>query len=516
MSKEASMFLANDLVGTANQTTNHDQPVEDLPLPLGFAWGTATAAYQVEGGVSQDGKGKLSDIKGEPSNIQHKSIWDTYTHLEPSRTNNENADTACDHYNRMPEDVKLMKSLGVDAYRFSIAWSRIIPLGGRNDPVNEKGIRFYNNLIDNLLAHGIEPVATLYHWDLPQTIYDRYGGFLNTEEFRADFARYSRLCFSLFGDRVKKWITFNEPYIISIFAHFNGTLAPGRCAETGADTKTEPWRVGHTIILAHADIVQMYVEEFQPSQNCTISIVLNGHYYEPYDADSKADCDAAQRRLEFYIGWFGDPVFLGKDYPPAMRAYLGQRLPDFPPAERDLLRCTAPMNAFYGMNHYSTKYARAFQGEPAEDDWTGNIEESSINSQGQEIGPVSGVYWLRTAPEGFRKLMSWKLYQSDEHSDERMVRAIDMGWFILSKYYRLTDEVPVYAAALLLDPRKRIAYIKQNWPKEWHEDTIASATAFWQKEFNYEQPSDHPSTPTSMPPPLAKKLNQLAILSKKL
>jgi hypothetical protein len=109
-----------------------------------------------------------------------------------------------------------------------------------------------------------------------------------------------------------------------------------------------------------------------------------------------------------------------------------------------------------------------------------------------------------------------KIYQSDEHSDERMVRAIDMGWFILSKYYRLTDEVPVYAAALLLDPRKRIAYIKQNWPKEWHEDTIASATAFWQKEFNYEQPSDHPSTHTSMPPPLAKKPNQLAILSKKL
>ncbi|KAF5721631.1 ribonuclease H [Fusarium mundagurra] len=109
-----------------------------------------------------------------------------------------------------------------------------------------------------------------------------------------------------------------------------------------------------------------------------------------------------------------------------------------------------------------------------------------------------------------------KIYQSDEHSDERMVRAIDMGWFILSKYYRLTDEVPVYAAALLLDPRKRIAYIKQNWPKEWHEDTIASATAFWQKEFNYEQRSNRPSTPTSMPPPLAKKPNQLAILSKKL
>ncbi|KAG4255517.1 hypothetical protein FPRO03_14121 [Fusarium proliferatum] len=114
------------------------------------------------------------------------------------------------------------------------------------------------------------------------------------------------------------------------------------------------------------------------------------------------------------------------------------------------------------------------------------------------------------------ELLGKKIYQSDEHSDERMVRAIDMGWFILSKYYRLTDEVPVYAAALLFDPRKRIAYIKQNWPKEWHKDTIASATAFWRKEFNYEQASDHPSAPTSMPPPLAKKPNQLAILSKKL
>jgi hypothetical protein len=109
-----------------------------------------------------------------------------------------------------------------------------------------------------------------------------------------------------------------------------------------------------------------------------------------------------------------------------------------------------------------------------------------------------------------------KIYQSDEHYDEQMVRAIDMGWFVLSKYYRLTEEVPVYAAALLLDPRKRIAYIKQNWPEEWHEDTIASATAFWQTEFNHGPPSEHASTPTTMPPPLAKKQNQLAILSKKL
>ncbi|KAH6950308.1 glycoside hydrolase superfamily [Ilyonectria sp. MPI-CAGE-AT-0026] len=378
------MFQANDLVVTYSETTGHDQLVEDLPLPADFTWGVATAAYQIEGGVSQDGKGK--------------SIWDTCTHLVPSRTNNENADTTCDHYNRMPEDVKLMKSLGVDVYRFSIAWSRVIPLGGRNDPINDKGIAFYNSLIDTLRAYGIEPVATLYYWDVPQGLYDCYGAFLNTEGFRADFAHYSRLCFSHFGDRVKKWITFNEPYIISIFAHHNGTLAPGRCAETGAATKTEPWSVGHTIILAHADVAL---------RKGSILIILNGHYYEPDNADSEADRDAAQRRLEFYIGWFGDPVFLGKDYPASMRAYLGNRLPEFKPAELALLQITAPMNAFYGMNHYSTKYARALQVPPALDDWTGNIEESSVNSQGQEIRPVSGFHWLRMAPEGFRKLIKW-------------------------------------------------------------------------------------------------------------
>ncbi|KAK4042810.1 beta-glucosidase-11 [Parachaetomium inaequale] len=393
MSQEASMFSAADAVVNYGPSSGHEPPVEDLPLPADFAWGTATAAYQIEGGASQDGKGK--------------SIWDTYSHLEPSHTNGENADISCDHYNRMPEDVELMNSLGVDVYRFSISWSRVIPLGGRNDPVNEKGVAFYNGLIDRLLAHGIAPVVTLYHWDAPQEIYNRYGAFLNTEEFRADFERYARLCFTRFGDRVKKWVTFNEPYIISIFAHLNGTLAPGHCREAGTDTKTEPWRVGHTIILSHAAVVDMYAQDFGPSQKGDISIVLNGHFYEPYDAASPADRDAAERRMVFYMGWFADPVLLGTDYPAEMRAYLGARLPEFTADERALLRRTAPINAFYGMNHYSTKYARALSEPPAADDWTGNIEESSVNSEGKETGPVSGLGWLRVAPSGFRKLLNW-------------------------------------------------------------------------------------------------------------
>ena len=389
------MFSAADVVQEVSYSpsTGHDLPVMELPLPADFAWGTATAAYQIEGGASQDGKGP--------------SIWDTYSHLEPSRTNGDNADVSCDHYNRMPEDVELMTSLDVDVYRFSISWSRVIPLGGRDDPVNEKGIAFYNDLIDRLLARNIQPVVTLYHWDAPQGIYDRYGAFLNTDKFRADFERYARLCFTRFGDRVKKWVTFNEPYISSIFAYLNGTLAPGHRREAGTDTKTEPWRVGHTIILSHASAVQIYAQEFQESQQGDISIVLNGHFYEPFDATSPADIDAAERRMVFYIGWFADPVFLGTDYPAEMRSYLGSRLPEFTPEERELLRRTAPINAFYGMNHYSTKYARALPEPPADDDWTGNIEESAVNSEGKEIGPMSGLAWLRVAPSGFQKLLGW-------------------------------------------------------------------------------------------------------------
>ncbi|GAM43651.1 hypothetical protein TCE0_060r18631 [Talaromyces pinophilus] len=331
-----NMFKSGDsLVEAKGPSLDELPPVEELPLPPNFAWGAATAAYQIEGGASQDGKGK--------------SIWDTFSHLEPSRTNGENGDVACDHYNRVVEDVKLMASYGMEVYRFSIAWTRIIPLGGRRDPVNEQGISFYNNLIDQLLSHHIEPVVTLYHWDCPQVIYDRYGAFLNKEEFQADFEHYARICFSRFGDRVKKW----------------------------------------------------------ESQKGEISIVLNGHFYEPWDPSSDLHIEAAQRRLEFYIGWFGDPIFLGQDYPETMKIRLGDRLPRFTTGEFELLRKLAPHNAFYGMNHYSTKYARALPGPPADDDCTGNVEEGSIDCQGNEIGPASGMPWLRVAPVGFRKVLNW-------------------------------------------------------------------------------------------------------------
>lgn len=389
------MFERSDVVETPseNTSTTAQKSVKDLPLPRNFVWGAATAAYQVEGGAFQDGKGP--------------SIWDTFSHVAPSRTSGANGDVACDHYNRMPDDVELIESLDLDVYRFSISWSRIIPLGGRDNQVNEAGIAFYNNLIDQLLARNIKPSVTLYHWDAPQALYDQYGAFLNTAEFKADFENYARLCFSRFGDRVKEWITFNEPYVISVFGHHSGSLAPGHNRATGFDTTTEPWRVGHTIILSHTSVAQIYANEFRSTQGGSTTIVLNGHMYEPFDSNSEADQAAAPRRMEFYFGWFADPIFLGKDYPAVMRAQLGSRLPEFTPDELELLRKSVPLNSYFGLNHYSTKYARALPDPPADDDITGNVEEGAVNSEGKEVGPVSGMMWLRVAPDGFRKLLNW-------------------------------------------------------------------------------------------------------------
>lgn len=171
-------------------------------LPPNFEWGFATAAYQIEGGIDEGGRGPC--------------IWDTFTHLEPSRTSGGTGDVACDHYHRYEEDLDLLSKFGAKAYRFSLAWSRIIPLGGRNDPVNEQGLAFYDKLIDGLIARGITPWLTLYHWDLPQALHDRYGGWLDLEESQKDFERYARVCYERFGDRVKNWITLNEPWVCAI------------------------------------------------------------------------------------------------------------------------------------------------------------------------------------------------------------------------------------------------------------------------------------------------------------
>ncbi|EGX91138.1 beta-glucosidase, putative [Cordyceps militaris CM01] len=366
-------------------------------LPSDFEWGFATAAYQIEGAVNEGGRGKC--------------IWDTFCHLEPSRTKNAHGDVACDHYHRFEDDFDLLSKYGAGAYRFSIAWSRIIPLGGRNDAVNEQGIDFYNRLIDSLLRRGIKPWVTLYHWDLPQALHDRYGGWLNVEEVQKDFERYSRLYMSVIisGTRGKK-----EKLMVRQ-GYATGGNAPGRSSTnpqcTEGDTAREPWIVGKALIMSHARAVVAYNQDFRQRQRGTIGISLNGDYYEPWDAASSQDTEAAERRMEFHIGWFANPIFLAKDYPDSMRKQLGNRLPAF--SEEDFATLAAAETDFYGMNYYTSQFARHRAQEAPETDVLGNVQELQSNKQGESVGAESGVHWLRSCPDLFRKHLTrvYRLYK---------------------------------------------------------------------------------------------------------
>ncbi|KAF5689534.1 beta-glucosidase [Fusarium circinatum] len=369
-------------------------------LPKDFRLGFATASYQIEGAVAEDGRGP--------------SIWDVFCHLEPTRTKGANGDVACDHYHRLEEDLDLLKRYGSDMYRFSISWSRVIPLGGRDDPVNEAGIAFYDRVIDGCLKRGITPWVTLYHWDLPQALHERYGGWLDVEESQKDFERYAKLCYERFGDRVKHWITLNEPWIVSIFGYATGGNAPGRSSinpqSTEGDTSTEPWIVGKALIMSHARAVAAYNQDFRASQQGQIGISLNGDYYEPWDSSDPRDSEAAERRMQFHIGWFANPIFLGQDYPKCMRDQLKDRLPQFTAEELKLLRSAE--SDFYGMNYYTSQFARHKSTPALDTDYIGNLDELQTNKAGDPVGLESGLHWLRSCPDLFRKHLTrvYRLY----------------------------------------------------------------------------------------------------------
>lgn len=222
-------------------------------------------SYQIEGAAKEDGRGP--------------SIWDTFSHIPGKTADGGTGDVACDAYHRMAEDISLLKSSGATAYRFSISWSRMIPLGGRSDPLNEAGIAFYVRYVDALLAAGITPFVTLFHWDLPQGLHDRYLGMLNKVEFQKDFEHYARLCFERLP-KVKHWITLNEPWCSSVLGYNTGLFAPGRCSDrtksTEGDSAREHLVAAHSLLLAHGAAVKAYREDFKPRDKGIIGITLNG------------------------------------------------------------------------------------------------------------------------------------------------------------------------------------------------------------------------------------------------
>lgn len=373
---------------------NASSPDLESTLRPDFYWGYATAAAQVEGAYDVDGKGP--------------SIWDTFCHTPGRIVDKSTNEDAVRSYDFFEEDVQLLKKLGVNAYRFSLSWSRIIPLGGAEDPINEPGIQYYSNLIDELLANNITPFVTLFHWDPPQSLEDRYGGLLNQERYIPDFVRYARLCFERLGDRVKHWITYNEPGVYTLAGYAAGVHAPGRSSlpdrNDPGDSSTEPFIVGHTELVSHGHVVKLYRDHFKPTQKGQIGMTLHGNYSAPHDPNNPLDIAAAQRALEFEIAWFADPIYGSGDYPPCMRAQLGSRLPTFTREEKNIVNGSSD---FYGMNSYTTFFVTHREGAADINDHKGNIASHDTDIDGVSRGPESDTYWLRTCPWGFRRLLTW-------------------------------------------------------------------------------------------------------------
>ncbi|KAF3330105.1 beta-glucosidase 12-like protein [Carex littledalei] len=312
-------------------------------FPPGFVFGTAASAYQYEGAAREGGKGP--------------SIWDTFTHLHPDKiADGSNGDVADDFYHRYKEDIKTLKKMGMDAFRFSISWPRILPNGSLCGGINKEGINFYNNLINEILSNGMQPFVTVFHWDVPQAIEDKYLGFLSPLVIK-DYVDYIDICFKEFGDRVKHWITFNEPVIFCSFGYASGTLAPGRCSPgeagncTAGNSGTEPYICGHNILLAHSAAVKLYKEQYQGTQKGKIGITLATHWFLPHSS-SEADTIAATRSLDFMYGWFMNPLTYG-DYPVSMTESLGIRLPKFTNEQSESLKRSYD---FVGINYYTTYY----------------------------------------------------------------------------------------------------------------------------------------------------------------
>eukprot|EP00803_Ostreobium_quekettii_P010866 evm.model.scf_3951EXC.1 EVM.evm.TU.scf_3951EXC.1 scf_3951EXC:4013-7173(-) len=311
-------------------------------FPDDFVWGVSTAAYQIEGGAVLGGRGW--------------SIWDAFSHTPGKTLNGDTGDVADDHYHRYKEDIAIMASAGIKHYRFSISWPRIQPNG--HGPANPEGVAFYNGLIDALLGAGIQPLPTLYHWDLPLTLQVEEDGWLAGAPIADAFAAYARICFDAFGDRVTRWLTFNEPWCSAVLGFGTGEHAPGRSCEPGR----EPYVAAHTILLAHAKAAKVYREDFKARQGGVIGITLNCDWREPKPDDDQLllanNCAAAERALEFHLGWFADPLYFG-DYPAVMKARCGDRLPAFTDEEKALIKESSD---FFGLNHYSTDYCEVRPG----------------------------------------------------------------------------------------------------------------------------------------------------------
>ncbi|CAE5956375.1 unnamed protein product [Arabidopsis arenosa] len=309
-------------------------------FPPGFVFGSGTSAYQVEGAADEDGR--------------TPSIWDVFAHAGHSRVAAGNV--ACDQYHKYKEDVKLMANMGLEAYRFSISWSRLLPSG--RGPINAKGLQYYNNLIDQLITHGIQPHVTLHHFDLPQALEDEYGGWLNQEIVR-DFTAYADTCFKEFGDRVSHWTTINEVNVFALGGYDQGLTPPARCSPpfglncTNGNSSTEPYIAVRNMLLAHASATNLYKQQYKFKQHGSVGISVYTYGVVPL-TNSGEDKQATARVNDFYIGWILHPLVFG-DYPETMKTNVGSRLPAFTEEESEQVKGAFD---FFGVINYMALYVK--------------------------------------------------------------------------------------------------------------------------------------------------------------
>ncbi|HEX8730214.1 MAG TPA: GH1 family beta-glucosidase [Ktedonobacterales bacterium] len=343
-----------------------------MRFPAGFLWGASTSAYQIEGATREDGRGP--------------SIWDHFA-ATPGRTHQgETGDVAIDHYHRMEQDVELMASLGLNAYRFSIAWPRVMPDGV--GAVNPAGMAFYDRLVDQLLAHGITPVATLFHWDLPLALYER-GGWRNRDTAHA-FADYAEHVVRRLGDRVHWWLTHNEPWCAAYLGYVSGVHAPGVCDDAQGAVD-----VGHHLLLSHGLAAQRI--RAASALEARVGIALN--LFPIFAGDPRSETlRAVEQAHRFHNRWFLDPLFRG-EYAPSLFDDLGATPP--PIQDGDMRTISVPID-FLGVNYYNRWIVRA----PAA---RGDAPEA-VAMDG-ETGKPPAQYEYMEAPAGATiTTMGWEVF----------------------------------------------------------------------------------------------------------
>ncbi|THW90083.1 glycoside hydrolase [Aureobasidium pullulans] len=366
---------------------------ESWSFPKDFYLGVAGASFQIEGAARADGKGP--------------STWDVNMHRVPGfATDNSTGDITDNNYYMYKQDIARLSAMGINAYSFSIAWTRLFPFG--TGPVNELGIAHYNDIIDTCIQYNITPMATLYHWDMPALLQNQYGGWLS-EQIIGDFTEYARIAYSRFGDRVKHWFTINEPIVICTSQY---PMPAGYWRNFSIPNIEQPFVCGRNILLAHAEAYRLGKSIIPDS---SITFKNNGGYKVPL-TNSSADAEAVQRAWDFNEGWFADPVYLTGDWPSTVNDHVSSFLPPFTSQQKQLILGSAD---FFAHDAYTAQFYMAPDAgiESCVANASNPLYPSCANSsytygpaQGNwAIGPAADSHspWLHRATDWFPAFMSY-------------------------------------------------------------------------------------------------------------